>query len=267
MLILSSVYFIFIHMNYGLIFTKHIKANDTEQRNKITQFASGQKIPVDKFISFDKNPDFSVFRPNDTIICYAWDCLCHTQDFLRKFIRYILTNGIFLYSTTSKYHIDKKTDADALRYAFDMYEDIRFNFVSRKNLQSAQTKIANGLAIGRPSGTKNASHVLDGKEATVLEMYKNRVSMYAIAKTVNVSVPTIKRFLIALNAIPKECLSKPGYPRGLKRAHHVMDGKENTAMKMHADGFSVSAIAREIGVSTPTVSKFLIAQERMYNNA
>ena len=260
MLILSLVCFILNTMIYGLIFLKHVKLNATEQRKKITQFASKQKMSVDKFISFDKNPDLSVFKPNDTIVCYSWDCLCHTQDFLRQFIRYVLVNNIFIYSTTSKYHINKKMDADALKYAFDMYEDIRFNFVSRKNLQSVQTKIANGQSIGRPSGTKNTNHILDGKEATVLKMYKNRVSMYAIAQTMNVSAPTIKRFLVASNAIPSEYRSKPGYPRGMARPHHVMDGKEKTALKMYTDGFSISAIAQEIGVSTPTVSKFLIAQ-------
>lgn len=39
------------------------------------------------------------------------------------------------------------------------------------------------------------------------------------------------------------------------------NGKENTALKMYAKGASISAIAREIGVSNPTVSKFLSAQK------
>lgn len=247
-------------MNYGLIFTKNIKVSATDQRKKITQFASVQKIPVDKFILFDTNPDISVFKPNDTIICYAWDCLCHTQGFLRQFILYILSNRIYVYSTTSKYNIDKKMDPDAMKYAFDMYEDIRFNFVSRKNLQSAQTKIANGQKIGRPTGAKNSNHILDGKEQMILNMYANGTSMRVIAQEINVSVPTIKRFLVASNAIPKERLSKRGYPRGVARPHHVMDGKENTVLKMYADGFSLSSIAREIGVSNPTVSKFLMLQ-------
>jgi transposase-like protein len=151
-------------------------------------------------------------------------------------------------------------DASALKYAFDMYEDIRFNFASRKSVQSAQTKIANGQRVGRPIGKKNSSYILDGKEATILKMYQNKVTMRAISQIMNVSTQTIKRLLVRLNAIPKDCLSKPGYPRGVARPHHVMDGKEQTALQMYENGFSASAIAREIGVSIPTVSKFLVSQ-------
>lgn len=54
-------------------------------------------------------------------------------------------------------------------------------------------------SAGRRVGAKNLTHVLDGKEQIVLDMHNSGVSMYAIAKKLRVSAPTIRRFLIAHN--------------------------------------------------------------------
>lgn len=184
-------------MVYGLIFLDHAKTNADVQRQEIQHFVAKHGIIIDEFVSYCDNPDITMFKTNDTLICYAWNCICSGWDFLRIFIKYVLNNKINLLPITSKYHIDSTTDFNQLRYAFDMCEDIRFNFLSHKSVIGAKKRIENGHAPGRPTGSINTKHILDGKEKVVWDMYNNGFSMYAISKKLKVSAPTIKRFLTA----------------------------------------------------------------------
>gem|GEM_PF-6528085 len=82
-----------------------------------------------------------------------------------------------------------------LLYAFSMYEEIRTSFLSNKAIESAKKRTISG----RQLGSRNVKHVLDGKEKTILKMHQDGISMYAIAKKLKVSAPTIKRFLVSQN--------------------------------------------------------------------
>ena len=199
MLILLLIWFISIPMIYGFIFTKHLKHSAQNQRSGIEAFVKKHKLNIDEFIPFDKNPDISVLQPGDSVVCYSWDSLCTERSFLRQMIQYLFKHKIYVYSTTSKYYIDKFIDINALLYGFNMYDDIWNTFISYKNICGAKTRVENGHSPGRPVGAKNYNHVLDGKEKIVLNMFSNGVSMYAIAKKMNVSAMTIKRFLISQN--------------------------------------------------------------------
>lgn len=186
-------------MIYGLIFLDHSKASAQTQRYELQHFAKKHNLKIDEFISYKDSPNIMRFSSGDTIICYAWNCICKTKPFLNIFIQYILKNKIYLFSVTSKYSIDQSMDLELLEYAFDMYEEIRFNFLSHKNSAAAGKRVENGHAPGRPVGSKNVKHALDGKEKAIWDMYNNGFSMYAISKKMKVSAPTVKRFLTAQN--------------------------------------------------------------------
>lgn len=182
-------------MVYGLIFLGHTKLTARDQRDGILRFAKKRHIQINEFVSFNNNPSIFMFNPGDTIICYAWNCLCQEMPFMRMFIQHMVKNGIYIYSATSQYHIAPPMDIDTLHYAFSLYEDIRVNFWSRKAIEGASKRIISGRHVG----SKNKTHILDGKENVVWDMYNKGFSMYAISKKLKVSAPTIKRFLTAQN--------------------------------------------------------------------
>lgn len=196
-MILSLVCFTLPTMVYGFIFLGNLKHSAQIQRNGIEKFIKKHKLTIDRFISFDKNPDISILQPGDYLVCYSWDCLCTERSFLRQIMQYLFKNKIYVYSATSKYCVDESIDINGLIYGFNMYDEIWNTFISYKNICGAKTRVENGYAPGRPVGAKNYSHVLDGKEKQVLNMFSNGSSMYAIAKKMNVSAMTIKRFLVS----------------------------------------------------------------------
>ena len=189
------VYCTLISMIYGLILYNHPKINTQKQRAVIVRFAKKNGLSVDNYMAFHENPDLSLFNSGDTILCYAWTCLCSKRSFLRELIPYVLKNNIYLYSATSKYCINPETNIKAFEYAFTLYEDIRFNFLSHKSLEGIQTSIKKGYKPGRQIGSRNKTHVLDGKEKQIIKLYSAGISMNKIAKRLGVSAPTINKFL------------------------------------------------------------------------
>lgn len=182
-------------MIYGLIFLEHITTTSQKQRDAIVDFAKQHHFKIDNFIFYNTKPDITLFKTGDSVIVFTWNCLCARGAVLNTVIRHFIKNKINLYSVTSNYCIDESKGFNRLDYAFGLYEDIRFNFLSERSICGAKRRIANGHAPGRPNGAKNKHHVLDGKEKMILKMYSNGISMYAIAKKLKVSAPTIKRFL------------------------------------------------------------------------
>lgn len=186
-------------MIYGLIFLRHPVLTSQEQRDGIINYAKLHGLQIDKFISYNERPDITLFHAGDSIVLLAWNCICAKRSVLNTLVKYFLKNNIKLYSATSGYCIDNTVDFGAFEYAFNLYEDIRFNFLSAKSTAGVRVRVANGYAPGRHLGSKNKRHVTDGKETEILNMYSAGHSMYAIAKKLKVSAPTIKRFLSTQN--------------------------------------------------------------------
>lgn len=186
-----------ISLIYGLVFQRAPNATSHEQRDAIANYADKHFLKIDKFIMYNEQPDITLFRRGDSVIFFAWNCICNKRTLLNSIILHFLRNNIRMYSTTCAYCIDDTTDFKQFEYAFNLYESIRFSFLSSKNVSGAKLRVANGHSPGRPFGAKNKRHVLDGKEKAILNLYSDGASMYAIAKKMKVSPTTIKRFLRA----------------------------------------------------------------------
>ena len=186
-------------MIYGLIFLEHGKVNEDTQRLYIEKFAEKRGLHIDEFVSYRDNPNILCFQSGDVLVCYAWSCICKTRAFLQTFIKYVVKNKIHIFSVTSKYYVDDTLDFAQFEYVLNLCEDIRFTFLSNKSADGARKRVVNGHAPGRKPGSKNVKHALDGKEKVIWNMYNYGISMYAIAKQMRVSAPTIKRFLTSQN--------------------------------------------------------------------
>ena len=161
-------------MIYGLILLKHAKISTQKQRAGILDFATEKHFHIDRFVSFEDRPDLALFKSGDTIICYAWNCLCKKRTFLRVFIKYFLENNIYIYSSTSKYCIDGQTDIKIIKHAFELYEDIRFNFLSNKSLEAAIVRdktVSDKLELQKRFGYQGDNHYMLGINAKQSEFH------------------------------------------------------------------------------------------------
>lgn len=187
-------------MIYGLIFLQHGRISAQEQRKGIVRFAKKQGLKLDGFLSYSELPEFTKINPKDSVIFYAWYCAGKTRPLLKKCINYLIENKIYFYSATSDFYANKRFDFEQLFRAFALYEDIRFSFISDKNMAAVGRRAARGIHAGRHKGTRNKTHVWDELESQILSMYATGHSMYAIGKNLNINSAAVKRCLVAHNA-------------------------------------------------------------------
>lgn len=183
-------------MNYGLIFLGAGMISSRAQGAAIRRYGAAHNLGLGKNISYRDISDIAFLKPGDGLIIFAWNYVATDRANMNKFISYLLQNHIRIYSTTSPHCIDSHADFTQFQNAFNLYEDIRFSLASSRSLNGAARRIANGNAPGRHRGSKNVRHILDGRESIIRSMYSGGSSIYAIAKKMQVSPPTIKRFLI-----------------------------------------------------------------------
>ena len=186
-------------MIYGMLFVNHTLYSSATQRAGIASFCKKNGIIPDAFLSYRDMPDMGEVNPGDSVVFYAWSCVGKTRSQLKKVIGYLLQNKINFYSATGKYNAATGADFNHLSHAFDLYEDIRFNFISDKNLAVVRARVASGQSLGRPRGAKNRTHIWTKHESKILSMHDAGFSMYRIARELNLTAPAVKRCLIANN--------------------------------------------------------------------
>ena len=182
-------------MVYGMILLEHTKWEPTEQRVGIQAFAKKIGLKIDKILSYMEKPDFSGIKNNDTIIFYDWSCICNSRKDISKYVEQFVKNRIYVYSARSEYCIDKRCNFEYLKYAFLLFEDIRFRFLSVQNTKVVQNRVH----AGRYRGSANQKHVWDGYESQILSMYDEGKTMYAIGKKLNLTPSSVRRFLMSQN--------------------------------------------------------------------
>lgn len=188
-------------MIYGMILLEHNLLSQQKQHDGIVAFAEKNGLKIDSFLSYKHMPDLDFIKPGDSVVFYAWSCVGETRPQLKKSISYFVENRVNFYSATSEYFVDKTCDFKQLAASFILYEDIRFNFISNKNFEAVQRRIAKGISAGRPKGVKNKKHVWDAYESEILSMYAAGASMYQIARNLNLTDPAVKRCLVEFNVI------------------------------------------------------------------
>lgn len=186
-------------MIYGLIFLGNALVTSQQQRDVILAYAKRHNFNIDKFITYQERPDITLFKSGDTVVLFAWNCICSKRTILNTIVQHFFKNDIKMYAATSLYCVDDTVDFRQYECAFKLYEDIRYNFLSGRALCGAKVRVANGHLPGRRLGSKNKRYVTDGKERIILQMYSDGFSICAIAKKLKISAPTIKRFLNANN--------------------------------------------------------------------
>ena len=188
-------------MVYGMLFVNHTLYSSAIQRAGIASFCKKNGLTPDGFLSYRDMPDVGEIKPGDSVVFYAWSCVGKTRSQLKKVIGYLLQNKINFYSATGKYNAATGADFNHLSHAFGLYEDIRFNFLSHKNIAATRRRIARGGSVGRHLGTKNKTHVWDKYAPRIVSMHRAGLSMYRIAHDLNLTAPAVKRCLTANNVI------------------------------------------------------------------
>ncbi len=196
-------------MIYGYIRVSTDKQDCANQKLGIEAKAARLGIGIDKYIedsgiSGTKEPEERALggmlrrlRPGDVIICSELSRLGRKMFMIMRILEHCMKIGARLYTVKDGYELGDNIQSKVLAFAFGLSAEIERNLIAQRTKEALSALQMRGVKLGRPSGQRNPTHILDGYENLILDMYAAGVSKREIARKIRVSPPTITRFLVS----------------------------------------------------------------------
>lgn len=196
-------------MIYGYIRVSTDKQDCENQKLGIEAKATALDLRIDRYIedagiSGATEPEERALggmlrrlRSGDVIICSELSRLGRKMFMIMRILEHCMKIGARLYTVKDGYELGDNIQSKVLAFAFGLSAEIERNLISQRTREALANLQVRGIKLGRPTGKKNQSHIIDGREKQILDMYSAGISKRAIARKIHVSPPTISRFLVS----------------------------------------------------------------------
>lgn len=193
-------------MIYGYIRVSTDKQTVENQRFEILKFCSKNSIKVDKWIeetiSGTLSPEkrelgqlLTNIKEDDLIICSELSRLGRSLFMIMSILNLIMQKGARIWTVKDNYRLGDDIQSKVLAFAFGLSAEIERNLISQRTREALALKKSQNIKLGRPLGSSNKKHLLDGIEFQISTMYKWGMSLNHISKFLGVSRNSIRRCL------------------------------------------------------------------------
>ena len=193
-------------MIYGYIRVSTDKQTLANQEFEINNFCIRERIKTDKLVTetISGTKDFEKrklgrllkrLKPNDILICTEISRLGRNLMQIMTILNICLKKNAQVWTIKDNYRLGTDIQSKVLAFAFGLAAEIERNLISQRTKEALNRIKQGGTRLGRPRGGKNAKHILDGKEAEVIELSQKGFKQTKIAKLLGVSPTTIRKFL------------------------------------------------------------------------
>ena len=93
------------------------------------------------------------------------------------------------------YELGDNMQSKILAFAFGLVAELEREMISKRTKEALQRRKMNGGKLGRPFGSVNRRHILDGKEAQIRAELANGATVAEITKKHKIGKSTVYRFL------------------------------------------------------------------------
>ena len=201
-------------MNYGYIRVSSDKQTVENQRFEILRFCEGQGISIDGWIeeTISGTKDWSVRRlskllkkvgSGDLIICSELSRLGRNLFMIMEILNICMMRGCRVWTIKDNYRLGDDIPSKVLAFAFGLSAEIERNLISQRTKEALARKKAEGVTLGRPTGSVNALERLKlyHKKDYIMSMLDSGKSYRRIASDCHVDRKTLMRFLARLGWI------------------------------------------------------------------
>lgn len=193
-------------MIYGYIRVSTDKQTVENQRFEILKFCSKNSIKVDKWIeetiSGTLSPEkrelgqlLTNIKEDDLIICSELSRLGRSLFMIMSILNLIMQKGARIWTVKDNYRLGDDIQSKVLAFAFGLSAEIERNLISQRTREALALKKSQNIKLGRPLGSSNKKHLLDGIEFQISTMHKWGMSLNHISKFLGVSRNSIRRCL------------------------------------------------------------------------
>jgi DNA invertase Pin-like site-specific DNA recombinase len=196
-------------MVYGYIRVSTDKQTVDNQRFEIEQFCSRNNIAIDQWIeetiSGTELPEKRLLgsllaeaKAGDLIICSELSRLGRNLFMIMSILNQLMNNGVKIWTIKDNYRLGDTIEAKILAFAFGLSAEIERDLISQRTKEALARRKSEGLALGRPIGSKSARLKLSGHEAEILALLAEKVPKSAIARRFGVCRKTVASFVEGL---------------------------------------------------------------------
>ena len=183
-------------------------SQDTEnQRTGVDATARALGLVIDKYIIDDgisgtKEPEkralgglLRKISRDDIIICSELSRLGRKLFMIMSILEHCMKVGAKVYTVKDNYELGDNIQSKVLAFAFALSAEIERDLISQRTKEALAHKKANGIHIGRPKGSRNKNHKLDGREQVIRNYLLGGGSKMQLCRKLKTSIPTLNKFI------------------------------------------------------------------------
>ena len=193
-------------MIYGYIRVSTDKQTTENQRFEIEQFCLQNNIVIDKWITetisstkeLNKRKLGNLLRQiknDDILIATELSRLGRNLLQVMSILHHCMDVGCQVWTIKDHYRLGKTIESKVLAFAFGLAAEIERELISQRTSEALKRLKNEGKTLGRPKGKKNQKYKLEKKSQQIKNLLEKKVSKNKIAKTVNVDIKTLNKFI------------------------------------------------------------------------
>jgi len=193
-------------MVYGYVRVSTDRQTVDNQRFEIERFCSKNSIAIDQWIeetiSGTQLPEKRLLgslldkaKTGDLIVCSELSRLGRNMLMIMSILNNLMINGVKIWTIKDNYQLGDSIQSKILAFAFGLAAEIERELISQRTKEALARKRSEGIALGRPTGSKSGLLKLSGHEAEIQSLLDGNASKSAIARKFGVCRQTLISFL------------------------------------------------------------------------
>lgn len=165
------------------------------QKERIVSYADSHTLSVNAWLD-PASFDLEIFKDKDILLVEKTFRLGKDVRSISAILQCLLSKGVVIYSCEDDLSFggDYKTSS-VMAHAFGVVADIAQEVRSQLTKEALRLRKQAGRKLGRPLGSANKNHKLDGCSRELRRLLGEGVPMTKVARKFNVDINTLRRYL------------------------------------------------------------------------